>query len=59
MSMSLFGLFSEFFSVGGGTFPSGQRGALAVPKLAGSSPSGVKESTFRSDLLLTAGGSST
>jgi hypothetical protein len=31
----------------------------SVPKVAGSNPSGGSESTFRSDLLLTARGSST
>jgi hypothetical protein len=32
---------------------------VCLPKVAGSSPSGGSESTFRSDLLLTAKGSST
>jgi hypothetical protein len=48
--------------LGGGTWPNGQRGAPAersercacVPKVAGSIPSGGSESTFHSDVQLTA-----
>jgi hypothetical protein len=50
----------EFVSRGG-TWPSGQRGALyaSIPKITCPNPSGGSELTFRYDLLLTARGGST
>jgi hypothetical protein len=41
-----------------GTWASGRRSALSIPKIIGSNPSGGSEVTFRSDLLMTARGSS-
>jgi hypothetical protein len=58
VSVNLHNGFFGSFS-GGGTWPSGQRSALASQRSrTGSKFSGGSEITFRSDLPLTAGGGS-
>jgi hypothetical protein len=48
----------NIMETGGGTWPSGERGAPASRRSQSSNPSGGSELTFRSDLLLTARGGS-